>query len=85
MFIQNSNQWLVYLFYYATGLATPGDLGVYSLVDRVREFAKWRAKMKTGEWGSYNTYSKENKELMAAEFWFTLKLNFRFLFILQII
>ena len=48
MFIQNSNQWLVYLFYYATGLVTPGDLGVYSLVDRVREFAKWRAKMKTG-------------------------------------
>ena len=37
------------------------------------------------EWGSYNTYSKENKELMAAEFWFTLKLNFRFLFMLQII
>ena len=42
-------------------------------------------KNENREWGSYNTYSKENKELMAAEFWFTLKLNFRFLFILQII
>ena len=41
-------------------------------------------KNENREWGSYNTYSKENNELMVAEFWFTPKLNFRFLFILRI-
>ena len=34
-------------------------------------------KNENREWGSYNTYSKENNELMVAEFWFTPKLNFR--------
>ena len=41
-------------------------------------------KNENREWGSFNTYSKVNNKLMAAEFLFTLKLDFRFLFIFQI-
>ena len=61
---------------------TPDLIKVCSLGSRRMRFAKWRAKTKS-EIGLIQ-YAKVNKEIMAAEFLFILKLNFSFLFILKI-